>query len=284
MRLIVCCLLCLMTQIYPGQAVDLGNLTLANRDKVKPVLTKPFLDALAAEYQRVAALPPNQRPVRSSNKRQAALQMSAFRVILSEADRLNIPQNSGYLSVRFIVEHYVQDVLGQPLTTDPQLQRQQSDDAADYLISVAAEADRIESYAALPSKISPKSMIDRVAGQLATTELTVRSESTGGTGPPTFEQIQTTQQYTRALDQLIERYDREFAKAEKLTSYKSAKSMGMSLFVQTSNAVNALSDAAKASAQRANGLYDIGTIPATAMPLSEYDDRRADEQEEEAEP
>ena len=33
------------------------------------------------------------------------------------------------------------------------------------------------------------------------------------------------------------------------------------------------------NARRANGLYDIAQIPATAMPLGEYDDRIDDAQE-----
>lgn len=284
MRLIVCCLLCLMSQIHPGQAVDFDNFTLANRDKVKPVQAKAFLDALAAEYQHLANLPGQQPPRLANTPSGSTVQRAAFLVLLSEIERQNIPQNAGYLTPKFIVERYVQDILRQPVSTDKTIQAQQSRDASDYLLSVKLETDLIEQYSSLPSKIAPRSMIDLVAGQLAGTELTLRVPSTGGFVPPTFEQIETTQQYTRALDQLIERYDIEVARAERLTSYKSAKSMGISLFEVTSNAVNALPDGAKASALRANGLYDIATIPAAAMPLSESDDRRAEEQAEENEP
>lgn len=284
MRLIACCLLFLIMQVHPGQAFDWNSLPLNNRDKIKPAQTKTFLDALIAEYQRVANLPPQQRPPLSSDKRQATLQRAAFAVILSEAERQNIPQNAGFLSVRFVVEQYVQDVLGQAPTTDPATRRQQSDDTQDYLFSVHAETDRIGEFSSLPTKPSPRGMIDIVAAQLAGTELTARSQATSPTGPPTFPRIETTQQYTQVLDQLIERYDREVAAAQHLDGYKSERSMGMSLFEQTSNAVNALPDAAKDSAKRANGLYDIANIPATAMPLGEFEDRRADEQEQVEQP
>ena len=284
MRLIVCFLLCLMTQVHPGHAIDFGKLTLVNRDKVKPAQTKAFLDALAAEYQRLANDPDDLPHVLSSKLSGNLVQRVAFVVLFSKAERQNIPQNAGYLTPKFIVERYVQDILGQPVSSDPKVQAQQSADASDYLMSVMLETDQLKEYVAVPSDASPRKMIDTAATLLEGCELTVQSQASSTTGAPSFPKIETTQQLTQAMDKLIERYDVEVAKTQKRPGYKSAKTMGLSLFEQTSKAVNALPAAAKSNAQRANGLYDIARIPARAMPLGEADQRRADEQEEEAKP
>ena len=284
MRLIVCVLLCLMAQVHPGQALDVPPLKLANRDKVKPIQTKAFLDALAAEYQRLASDPDDLPNALSTKLSGNLVQRAAFVVLFSKAERQNNPQNAGYLTPKFIVERYVQDILRQPVSSDPKVQAQQSKDASDYLMSVMLETDQIKEYDARLSDPSPRNVIDAAAKLLAGCELTVQSQASSTTGAPTFAKIETTRQLTQAMDNLIERYDSEVAKTQKLPGYKSEKAMGLSLFEQTSKAVNALPAADKSNAQRTNGLYDIANIPAKAMPLSEADQRRADEQEEEAEP
>lgn len=284
MRLLVCFLLCLMTQVLPGHAIDFGKMTLANRDKVKPIQTKDFLDALAAEYQRLASDPNDLPHALSTNLSGNLVQRVAFMVLLSKAERQNAPHNAGYLSPEYIVDRYVQDILGQRVSSDENVRAQQTGDASDFLMSVMMETGQLEEYIVLPSNASPRRTINAAASLLARCELTVQSQASSTTGAPTFPKIETTRQLTQAMDALIGRYDGEVAKTQKLPGYKSAKTMGLSLFAQTSRAVTALPAADKSNAQRANGLYDIARIPATAMPLGEAEKRRADEQEEGAEP
>ncbi len=266
-------------QACPSWAIDWNAVPLNNREQVRPAQTKVFLDTLAAEYQRLANSPGRQPPALSSTIQGNGVQRAAFVVLLSESERQNIPQNAGYLTPKFIVESYVQNILQQPVSTDPKVQSQQSKDALDYLLSVYAETDQIKEYTAPTSDPSPRRTIESAAALLGGCQLTVQSQASSTAGPPTFPGIETTRQLTQAMDRLIERYDAEVAKAQKLPTYKSAKTMGLSLFTETSKAVNALPDPAKSNARRANGLYDIAQIPATAMPLGEYDDRIDDAQE-----